>query len=134
MWINDYVAFCAADRADTRDRAWIVVQRRAIARAARRERARRFAVRVREAISGAVDERITGAAVRWFRRRRYRAELDGLSEQMLADIGIARADIPALVRHAYSRQQDRRVAHRCAERAVEHEASAAEEATPAKAA
>ncbi|MDP6603345.1 MAG: DUF1127 domain-containing protein [Rhodospirillales bacterium] len=129
MWISEYVAFYAADRADAHDNAWIIAQERAIAREARRERARRIAARLREVISVAVGEGIVGAAVRWFRRRRYRAELEALSEQMLADIGITRADIPEVVRAAY-----RRPAHRHAEAANEREASAAEEPPPAKAA
>ena len=93
MWINYYVEFYAADRTDLRDRAWIAAEWWAITRAARRARVRRIAARAREAISGAVGERIAEAAVGWFRRRRIRADLEGLSERMQADIGIARAGI-----------------------------------------
>ena len=134
MWINDYVEFYAADRTDLRDRAWIAAEWRAITRAARRARVRRIAARAREAISGAVGERIAEAAVGWFRRRRIRADLEGLSERMQADIGIARAGIPVMVRAAYRRPHDRRVAYRSTERAEERDTSAVEEAAPAKAA
>lgn len=94
----------------------------------------------RAAIWGAVGEWIAGATVGSFLRRRFRAELEGLSDRMLADIGIARADIASVARAAYRRQQGGAAA-RASDGPVDgltagatHAQQAEEEAAPAKAA
>lgn len=46
---------------------------------------------------GSVLKQAASAFTTWNRRRRAIAELRGLSDAQLKDIGIARADIPSLV-------------------------------------
>ncbi len=56
----------------------------------------------RASVAGFVRARLLAPAVRWYRRRKLYQELMGLDDRLLLDIGIARYDIPGLVRNAYA--------------------------------
>ena len=53
-------------------------------------------------VAGVVRAWVLAPAVRWYRRRKFYQELMGLDDRLLLDIGIARYDIPRLVRNAYA--------------------------------
>ncbi len=44
---------------------------------------------------------VIAPVVTWYNRQRMYEELNGLSDRVLADIGLTRAQIPALVKQAY---------------------------------
>jgi len=52
-------------------------------------------------LSAFVSERIIGPITAPYRRRKMRRELNGLDDRILADIGILRSDIPAIVDRTY---------------------------------
>jgi uncharacterized protein YjiS (DUF1127 family) len=48
-----------------------------------------------------VRDSVVAPLVTWYRRQQMMEELNGLSDRVLADIGLTRAGIPAAVRQAY---------------------------------
>lgn len=59
---------------------------------------------------GASAWRVMQAVGEWRRRRRTRAELGGLSDVVLKDIGVCRSEIPWLAQHSRSDHPSRTIA------------------------
>ncbi|WP_316978103.1 DUF1127 domain-containing protein [Shumkonia mesophila] len=53
----------------------------------------------------AVRRAVIAPVVTWYNRQRMLEELNGLSDRVLADIGLTRSQIPALVKQAYRSEQ-----------------------------
>ena len=67
----------------------------------------RFFVGLGRGLAWAWTNLIVAPTVRAYRRKRMERELSALNDEMLADIGVARADIRKIAQEAYRRREER---------------------------
>jgi uncharacterized protein YjiS (DUF1127 family) len=55
-------------------------------------------------VLNAIHRAVVAPVVTWYNRQRMFEELNGLSDRVLADIGLTRAQLPSFVKQAYRPQ------------------------------